>query len=134
MATNEFVLDEALVNQSFKKAVELLLEKQQRKEKLTLLEFALTKFIRLNFCLAELMGPLDANTPVKETLITHQKLVEQFPEFQRVFAAISMMRNYHENRDMPFTDVEDAFIRYLNLATEAGCKMAEKLPNDSNLT
>jgi len=98
---------------------------------LTMLEMALARFVRLNFCLAELMGPPSDKEAVTETLSVNAKMLGSFPEIQKVFTAIDIMRRYHEDRRLSYTEIEEAFFRYLSLAELAGCKISGKANDNS---
>lgn len=128
MADNEFILDEVLVNQNFKAAINLLNEKNKKKEPLTLLEQALTKWVRLNWCLAELMGPYRKD--ILTDIAKENKIMSQFPEFRKVFKTIDFLKDYYTKNGLQYTPVEQAFMRYLEVATRAGMHIAGRNPDE----
>lgn len=127
MADNKFIIEEVLVNQNFKKAMELYDAKVKSGEKLTKLEVLYKKYMWLNCCLAELLGPLDIKsfTNLRGTLNGSGTFIAQFPEFRRVFHAIKMQEHFKLAHGVPFTPVEEAFMRYFQTSAEAGKKIAE---------
>lgn len=131
MTENKFLLDEVLVNQNWKACMKLLETKIKAKEQLTLLEQALVRFVRLNHCLAELMGP-HAQEILTEKVKENQRLMDQFPEFRKLFNAIDLMRKYHAQHNLPYTPIEDAFLRYLEVSTQAGLHLSGKKSLNDN--
>lgn len=127
MADNDFILEEALVNQNFKKAIELYDQKLKSGTTLTKLEHLYRKYMHLNVCLAELLGPLEQKSAsnLRGTLNGSGAFVSQFPEFRRVYHAIKMQEHFKMAHGSAFTPVEEAFMRYFQTSADAGRKIAE---------